>query len=90
MDTTADFASLAGAELDLATKAIARARCCPDEFELQERRKPVPSPTGVFLYKVIDVTRVTTGRRRQYHNGRGGGWPFEFERDLLRGFFGQP
>jgi hypothetical protein len=85
------FAPLEGPELASALSAIARAGLDPAEFVLEERRNDQSFPGGqVAVYKLISVKRLATGMQRQYSKGRGGGWPFEFERDLLCGVFNQP
>jgi hypothetical protein len=81
------FSALEGVELDLALKAIRRAGLTQEDFTLEERRTQSFANGGVHVHKLISVTRVSNGKQRQYSTGRGGGWPFEFERDLQCGFF---
>lgn len=82
------FAPLEGSELDSAVNAIARAELEPAEFVLEERRTEHNFARGsAVVHKLISIKRVTTGAQRQYSTGRGGGWPFEFERDLRCGLY---
>lgn len=82
------FAALQGEERDAAINAIARASLAPSEFVLEERRTQQNFSRGdVVVHKLISIKRVTTGAQRQYSTGRGGGWPFEFERDLRCGLY---
>jgi hypothetical protein len=60
------------------------------EFMLEERCSIVRQPGGTQrVYKLISVKRLTIGFQRQYNSGPGGGWPYEFERDLRLLVFGQ-
>ena len=82
------FAPLEGNERDSAVDAIARAELDPAEFVLEERRTEQNFARGsTVVHKLISVKRVSTGAQRQYSTGRGGGWPFEFERDLRCGLY---
>jgi hypothetical protein len=82
------FAPLEGSERDSAVNAIARAELQPTEFVMEERRTQQNFARGsVVVHKLISIKRVTTGAQRQYSTGRGGGWPFEFERDLRCGLY---
>ena len=83
------FAPLAGAELDGARAAIVGAGLDPADFMLEERCTIVRQPGGSQrVYKLVSVKRLTVGFQRQYNCGPGGGWPFEFERDLRLLVFG--
>ena len=85
------FAPLQGAELEAAVSAIMRAELPPADFALEERRTEQNFALGaVQVHKLISVKRLANGRQRQYSTGRGGGWPFEFERDLRYGFYASP
>jgi hypothetical protein len=82
------FAPLEGAELDCALAAIVRVGLEPRDFVLEERRTDQYLAGGhSLIHKLISVKRLTSGVQRQYGTGRGGGWPFEFERDLRRGIY---
>jgi hypothetical protein len=84
------FAPLAGAEFDGAIAAITGAGFDPADFMLEERCSIVRQPGGSQrIYKLVSVKRLTVGFQRQYNCGPGGGWPFEFERDLRLLVFGQ-
>ena len=84
------FALLQGAELAAALRAIEQAELDPAEFALEERRTDHPLPGGQnAVHKLVSVKRLTTGMQRQYAAGRGGGWPYEFERDLRCGVYGK-
>ena len=79
----AAFAPLQGAELASAMAAIRDAGFDAAEFILEERSNELRLPGGgLRVHKLISVKRVTVGFQRQYHGGPGGGWPYEFERDL--------
>ena len=80
------FLPLEGSELESATDAISRAGLSPGEFVLEERR--THNAPGFAVHKLVSIKRNTNGTQRQYNTGRGGGWPFEFERDLRCGFYG--
>jgi hypothetical protein len=83
------FAPLEGAEYRHAVDAIVQAGLEPAEFVLEERRTDVRYPGGDHrVYKLVSVKRLTVGIQRQYNTGSGGGWPFEFERDLRVGLYG--
>jgi hypothetical protein len=85
------FAPLQGTERDSAANAIARANLDLAEFVLEERRtEQIFARGNSVVHKLISIRRVTTGAQRQYSTGRGGGWPFEFERDLRLGFYDRP
>ena len=85
------FAPLEGAELAAAENAILRVGLDPGEFVMEERRTEQTFGGGASaVHKLISVKRLTTGAQRQYSTGRGGGWPFEFERDLRCGFYDRP
>ena len=86
--TRSTFSTLEGGELELAINAITRAGLEPSEFALEERRTDPYALKGATVHKLISIKRIANGRQRQYVTGRGGGWPFEFERDLQCGFFG--
>ena len=84
------FAPLQGAELAVALRAIDQAELDPAEFALEERRTDQRLAGGQHaVHKLISVKRLTTGMQRQYAGGRGGGWPYEFERDLRCGVYGK-
>jgi hypothetical protein len=84
------FAPMEGAELDTAIEAILSAEFAPAEFLLEERRTDLRFPGGDRrVLKLVSVKRLTEGIQRQYNTGSGGGWPFEFERDLRLGLFGK-
>jgi hypothetical protein len=85
------FAPLDGAEHKTAIAAIEKAGLDPSEFVLEERcaRPPLRTPS-TSAHKLISVKRLTNGTQRQYGSGRGGGWPYEFERDLRMFFYGRP
>ncbi len=84
------FSPLAGAEFDGALEAIVGAGFDPADFMLEERCTVVRHPGGSQrVYKLVSVKRLTVGFQRQYNCGPGGGWPFEFERDLRLLAFGQ-
>jgi hypothetical protein len=83
------FAPLEGAELEGAVAAIVNAGFDPVDFLLEERCSIVRQPGGSQkVYKLVSVKRLTIGFQRQYNCGPGGGWPFEFERDLRLLVFG--
>ena len=83
------FAPLTGAEHTSAISAIVSGGFEPAEFVLEERCSTVRQPGGVQrVYKLISVKRLTVGFQRQYNSGPGGGWPYEFERDLRLLVFG--
>ena len=85
------FNPLEGMEYATAIAAILNAGFHPEEFILEERCSEVRFPGGaVRVYKLISVKRVTVGFQRQYNSGPGGGWPYEFERDLRVLLFGPP
>ena len=84
------FAPLAGAEFEGAIAAIVAAGFDPADFMLEERCSLVRQPGGhQRIDMLVSVKRLTVGFQRQYHCGPGGGWPFEFERDLRLLVFGQ-
>ena len=84
------FAPLEGVEYECAIDAIVRAGLDPAEFALEERRTDVRFPGGEHrVYKLVSVKRLTVDVQRQYNTGMGGGWPFEFERDLRVGIYGK-
>ena len=83
------FAPLEGAEYTCAMAAIVNGGFNPAEFALEERCSIVRQPGGgQRIYKLISVKRLTIGFQRQYNSGPGGGWPYEFERDLRLLVFG--
>lgn len=83
------FAPLEGAEHTSAMEAIVACGFDPAEFVLEERCSFVRQPGGgQRVYKLISVKRITVGFQRQYNSGPGGGWPYEFERDLRLLVFG--
>lgn len=83
------FAPLQGLELAHAVNAIEQVALDPADFVLEERRTDQQFSGGQkVIHKLISVTRVATGTQRQYAGGRGGGWPYEFERDLRCGVYG--
>ena len=82
------FAPLEGAEYSSAIAAIVGGGLEPADFVLEERRSSVRQPGGVQkVHKLISVKRLTGGFQRQYNCGPGGGWPYEFERDLAKGCY---
>jgi hypothetical protein len=85
------FAPLQGAEYTVAIAAIVNGGFDAAEFVLEERCSIVRQPGGgQRIYKLISVKRITVGFQRQYNSGPGGGWPYEFERDLRLLVFGHP
>ena len=85
------FGPLEGAEQASALAAIVGGGFDPAEFVLEERCSIVRQPGGgQRVYKLISVKRLTVGFQRQYNSGPGGGWPYEFERDLRLLVFGHP
>ncbi len=86
----AGFAPLEGAEFQNALNAILCAGLEPSDFDLEERRTEGYGRGGTAVHKLVSIKRRSTGIQRQYSTGRGGGWPFEFERDLGSGFYGHP
>jgi hypothetical protein len=84
------FGPLEGAENASAIEAIVNGGFDPAEFVLEERCSFVrqPGSSGQRVYKLISVKRLTVGFQRQYNSGPGGGWPYEFERDLRLLVFG--
>jgi hypothetical protein len=82
------FEPLEGAEYRCAVEAILGAGLEPAEFALEERRTEVRYPGGNHrVYKLVSIKRLSVGMQRQYNTGPGGGWPFEFERDLRVGIY---
>jgi hypothetical protein len=85
------FGPLEGAEHESALAAIVNGGFDPAEFVLEERCSIVRQPGGgQRIFKLISVKRLTVGFQRQYNSGPGGGWPYEFERDLRLLVFGHP
>ena len=85
------FAPLEGVEHSSAITAIVNGGFDPVEFALEERCTTVRQPGGgQRVHKLISVKRLTVGFQRQYNSGPGGGWPYEFERDLRLLVFGHP
>jgi hypothetical protein len=85
------FGPLTGAEYTGAISAIVNGGFEPADFVLEERCSIVRQPGGgQRIYKLISVKRLTIGFQRQYNSGPGGGWPYEFERDLRLLVFGHP
>jgi hypothetical protein len=86
------FGPLTGAEYTSAIAAIVAGGFEATEFVLEERCSTVRQPGGgqPRIYKLISVKRLTIGFQRQYNSGPGGGWPYEFERDLRLLVFGHP
>jgi hypothetical protein len=85
------FAPLDGTEYAMAISAILGAGYEPAEFALEERRSDLRAAGGsVRTYKLVSVKRLTVGYQRQYNSGPGGGWPYEFERDLRLHVYGPP
>ena len=85
------FGPLTGAEYTSAISAIVAGGFEAVEFVLEERCSTVRQPGGgQRVYKLISVKRLTIGFQRQYNSGPGGGWPYEFERDLRLLVFGHP
>jgi hypothetical protein len=83
------FAPLDGAEYASAIAALENAGFDAAQFVLEERCSIVRQPGGgQRIYKLVSVKRITAGLQRQYNSGPGGGWPYEFERDLRQRFFG--
>jgi hypothetical protein len=84
------FTPLEGPECQCAVEAIAHAGLELAAFVLEERRTDVRYPGGDHrIYKLVSVNCLTVGIQRQYSTGPGGGWPFEFERDLRVGMYGK-
>jgi hypothetical protein len=84
------FAPLEGPEYRCAVEAIANAGLELAAFVLEERRTDVRFPGGDHrVYKLVSVNCVAARMQRQYSTGPGGGWPFEFERDLRMGMYGK-
>lgn len=85
------FTPLEGSEHACAIVAIADGGFDPTDFVLEERCTSVRQPGGSQrVHKLISVKRLTVGFQRQYNSGPGGGWPYEFERDLRLLVFGHP
>lgn len=85
------FLPLEGGEYTTAIAAIVGAGFEPAEFALEERRTDLRGPGGIHrVHKLISVKRLTVGYQRQYNSGPGGGWPYEFERDLRLRVYGPP
>lgn len=83
------FTPLEGTEYACAMGAITEGGFDPGEFVLEERCSIIRQPGGTQrIYKLISVKRLTVGFQRQYNSGPGGGWPYEFERDLRLLVFG--
>ena len=83
------FAPLQGVEYAAAMSAIVSGGFEPAEFVLEERCSVVRQPGGgQRVSKLVSVKRLTVGFQRQYNSGPGGGWPYEFERDLRLLVFG--
>ncbi len=75
----------------MAIEAISGNGFEPAEFALEERCSVNRLPGGVQrIHKLISVKRLTVGFQRQYNCGPGGGWPYEFARDLRLLVFGNP
>jgi hypothetical protein len=89
--TTSDqFEPLSGDELSVATNALASRGFEPSEFVLEEQRAQVHLAGGSDRsFKLVSVKRPAVGLQRVYNCGRGGSWPFAFERDLRCGTFGE-
>jgi hypothetical protein len=84
------FSPLEGVEYATAIAALSNGGYASAEFLLEECRSDVQLPGGnVGIYKLVRVKRVSTGFQHQYNCGPGGGWPFEFERDLGLHVFGE-
>ena len=82
------FEPLQGVELEWAISAICAGGLDPSQFLLEERRSTFIAGGGVqVVHKLVSVKWLATGVQRQYSNGRGGGWPFEFEHDLRAGLY---
>jgi hypothetical protein len=91
MKTGPGFQPLADEEYELAMSALVDAEFDPAEFVLEEQRSEVHmagAPSQVF--KLVSVKRLTVGLQRCYNSGRGGTWPFEFQRDLRCRVYGEP
>ena len=85
------FGPLEGVERASALEAIASGGFDVGEFVLEERCSILRQPGGVQrTHKLISVKRITVGFQRQYSCAPGGGWPYEFERDLRLLVFGHP
>ncbi|MGZ5595236.1 MAG: hypothetical protein ACXWG3_01240 [Usitatibacter sp.] len=85
----ATFAPLEGAEYQCAIEAIVGSQLEPSQFVLEERRTEMRYPGGDRrVHKLVSVKCLTAGIQRQYSSAPGGGWPFEFERDLRLGMYG--
>ena len=83
------FAPMTEPEFSSAMTAIAERGFDPADFVLEERRTNIRQPGGsVKVLKLVSVKRLATGFQRQYNSGPGGGWPYEFGRDLALLTFG--
>ena len=77
------FEPLTEPEFSSAMTALAEGGFDPAGFVLEERRTNFRLPGGsVKVHKLVSVKRIATGFQRQYNSGPGGGWPYEFGRDL--------
>jgi hypothetical protein len=91
MKTGPGFQPLADQEYEVAMSALVDAGFDPAEFVLEEQRSEIRmanAPAQVF--KLVSVKRLTVGLQRCYNSGRGGTWPFEFQRDLRCRVYGEP
>jgi hypothetical protein len=83
------FAPMTEPEYSSAVEALVERGFAPADFVLEERCSNVRQPGGkVKIHKLVSVKRITTGFQRQYNCGPGGGWPYEFGRDLGQLSFG--
>ncbi len=90
MKTGPGFQPLAGSEYELAMSALADAGFDAAEFVLEEQRSEIRMAGGPpQVFKLVSVKRLTVGLQRCYNSGRGGTWPFEFQRDLRCRVFGE-
>src|ERR1700682_3770112 len=91
MKTGPGFQPLEGSEYELAMAALADAGFDPSEFVLEEQRSEIRmAGSAPQVFKLVSVKRLTVGLHRCYNSGRGGTWPFEFQRDLRCRAYGEP
>src|SRR5258708_37465595 len=85
------FAPLGGSEFRTAIAALIAGGFEPAEFLLEEQKTEIQmASSDPQVFKLVSVKRLTVGLKREYNSGRGGTWPFAFERDLRCGVFGKP
>lgn len=83
------FTRLEGKEYETAIAALLAAGHDPAEFALEEQRTVLQmAGAAPQVFKLVSIKRLTAGMFRTYNSGRGGTWPFAFERDLRCGVFG--